>query len=58
MSLLQSFRGDLFLKPTLFSKKVGDRLNLETSLKLGDEINGHLVFGHVDGVGKLSQIKN
>ncbi len=44
-------------KTNLFSKKVGDRLNLETSLKLGDEINGHLVFGHVDGVGKLSQIK-
>ncbi|NQW53525.1 MAG: riboflavin synthase [Rhodospirillales bacterium] len=33
--------------------KVGSRLNLELSLKLGDELGGHLVYGHVDGVGKI-----
>ena len=32
---------------------VGSRLNLELSLKLGDELGGHLVYGHVDGVGKI-----
>ena len=32
---------------------VGSRLNLELSLKLGDELGGHLVYGHVDGVGKV-----
>lgn len=31
----------------------GTRLNLERALKLGDELGGHLVTGHVDGVGKV-----
>ncbi len=31
----------------------GRRLNLELSLKLGDELGGHLVYGHVDGVGRI-----
>jgi riboflavin synthase len=30
---------------------LGARLNLERALKLGDELGGHLVTGHVDGVG-------
>lgn len=36
--------------------KVGSRLNLELSLKLGDELGGHLVYGHVDGVGKIASM--
>lgn len=35
---------------------VGSRLNLELSLKLGDELGGHLVYGHVDGVGKIVSV--
>jgi riboflavin synthase len=35
---------------------VGSRLNLELSLKLGDELGGHLVYGHVDGVGKIASM--
>ncbi len=31
----------------------GARLNLERSLKLGDELGGHLVSGHVDGIAEL-----
>jgi riboflavin synthase len=31
----------------------GARLNLERSLKLGDELGGHIVTGHVDGVGEV-----
>jgi len=31
----------------------GRRLNLEQSLKLGDELGGHIVSGHVDGVGTI-----
>jgi riboflavin synthase len=31
---------------------VGSRVNLERSLRLGDELGGHLVSGHVDGVGE------
>ncbi len=33
--------------------EVGNRLNLEPALKLGDELGGHIVTGHVDGVGKV-----
>ena len=35
----------------------GMTINIENSLKLGDEISGHFVFGHVDGIGKLILIK-
>ena len=31
----------------------GARLNLETALRLGDELGGHIVTGHVDGVGRI-----
>ena len=31
---------------------VGTRVNLERSLKLGDELGGHIVSGHVDGLGE------
>ncbi|MDC1315908.1 riboflavin synthase, partial [Alphaproteobacteria bacterium] len=37
--------------------KKGMTINIENSLKLGDEISGHFVFGHVDGIGKLFSIK-
>jgi riboflavin synthase len=33
--------------------QVGDRVNLERALRLGDRLGGHLVQGHVDGVGKV-----
>lgn len=38
---------------TVGTWKEGDLLNFEPSLKLGDEIGGHLVFGHVDDVGEV-----
>lgn len=31
----------------------GSRLNLERSLRVGDELGGHFVLGHVDGIGEL-----
>lgn len=34
----------------------GSRINLEQSLKLGDELGGHFVFGHVDGVGEVVSV--
>ncbi|WP_321489583.1 riboflavin synthase [uncultured Hyphomonas sp.] len=34
----------------------GARVNLEQSLKLGDELGGHFVFGHVDGIGEIVSI--
>jgi riboflavin synthase len=33
----------------------GTKLNLERSLRLGDELGGHLVSGHIDGVAELSK---
>jgi riboflavin synthase len=33
--------------------EVGGQLNLEPALKLGDELGGHIVTGHVDGVGEV-----
>jgi len=35
----------------------GLRVNLEPSLKMGDELGGHFVFGHVDGLVTLSDIR-
>lgn len=34
----------------------GARLNLESALKVGDELGGHIVTGHVDGVGTVVSI--
>ena len=39
-------------KTTLGSWQPGQRVNLERALKAGDELGGHIVSGHVDGVGK------
>ena len=33
--------------------RVGDAVNLERSLRIGDEMGGHIVFGHVDAVGEI-----
>ena len=35
--------------------KLGDRVNLETSLRMGDEIGGHLVTGQIDGLAIVDQ---
>ena len=35
----------------------GDRVNLERSLRLEDRLSGHLVFGHVDGVGRVESVQ-
>ena len=40
-------------KTTLGRWRNGTRVNLERSLRLGDELGGHLVSGHVDGVGEV-----
>lgn len=40
---------------TVGSWKEGDRLNFEGSLKVGDEIAGHMVYGHVDQVGVIKR---
>ena len=37
--------------------QIGDSVNLERSLRLDDRLSGHLVFGHVDGVGQVLSIQ-
>ena len=37
---------------------VGNRINLERALKLGDELGGHIVSGHVDGLAEIKSIQN
>ena len=38
-------------------KKVGDRINLERALRIGDRLGGHMVTGHVDGVGVVREAR-
>ena len=40
-------------RTTVAEWKIGTRLNLERALKIGDELGGHLVSGHVDGVAEV-----
>lgn len=43
-------------KTTLGFLQAGDPVNLERSLRLGDELGGHLVTGHVDGQGRVLSV--
>lgn len=40
-------------RTTIGRRRVGDRLHLERALRLGDRLDGHLVAGHVDGLGTV-----
>lgn len=40
-------------RTTIGLKRPGDRLHLERALRVGDRLDGHLVSGHVDGVGEV-----
>jgi riboflavin synthase len=44
-------------RTTLGALRRGTRVNLERSLRLGDRLSGHLVFGHVDGIGRVERIE-
>jgi riboflavin synthase len=56
---LQGRRFDVDVSPetvaitTFGSAKIGERVNLERALRLSDRLDGHLVSGHVDGMGHL-----
>ena len=43
-------------KTTLTKWKIGTNVNLEHSLKLGDPIGGHMIYGHIDGIARVSSI--
>ncbi|HKK97574.1 MAG TPA: riboflavin synthase [Marivita sp.] len=44
-------------KTTLGGWAEGTRINLERSLKVGDELGGHIVSGHVDGLAKIIELR-
>lgn len=44
-------------KTTFGGARVGDRVNLERALRLSDRLDGHLVSGHIDSMGTLSDRK-
>ena len=44
-------------RTSLENLKRGDIVNLERALKLDDRLGGHIVSGHIDGVGKIKSIK-
>ncbi|WP_299689621.1 riboflavin synthase [uncultured Tateyamaria sp.] len=45
-------------KTNLSSWAVGKRVNLERALRVGDELGGHIVSGHVDGVAEVVSVKD
>jgi riboflavin synthase len=45
-------------KTTLDDWQAGRRINLERALKAGDELGGHIVAGHVDGVGRIKEVRS
>lgn len=49
--------GETLAKSNLGNLKNGDKLNLERALRLSDRLGGHIVSGHIDGVGKIVSIK-
>lgn len=42
-------------KTTLGELRIGDRVNMERAMALGDRLGGHFVQGHVDGVGTIRE---
>jgi len=49
--------GETLSKTTIGNWRDGMKINLEPSLKLGDELGGHFVFGHVDGLAVIESIE-
>lgn len=44
-------------KTTLKNWKIGQIINLEFALRMGDELGGHMVLGHVDDIAQIIEIK-
>ena len=49
--------GETLTKTTLGAWAAGDPVNLERAARLGDELGGHIVSGHVDGVGEVISVR-
>ena len=46
---------ETILKSNVKNLKIGDKVNLERSLKLGDRLDGHIVQGHIDQIGVCTE---
>lgn len=57
----QTFTADVseetLSRSTLGLLKQGDEVNLERAMRISDRLGGHLVSGHVDGVGKIRRVE-
>ncbi|MDI6776551.1 MAG: riboflavin synthase [Syntrophales bacterium] len=55
----RSFTADVssetLARTNLKTLKTGDKVNLEKALRLADPLGGHIVLGHVDGIGKIQE---
>lgn len=49
--------GETVKKTDLGNLSLGDNVNIERSLKVGERMEGHFVLGHVDGTGKIIKIE-
>ena len=49
--------GETISLTTLGTWKEGDPINLERAARVGDELGGHIVSGHVDGVGEVISVE-
>lgn len=49
--------GETLSASTLGDWRAGRRINLERAARLGDELGGHIVSGHVDGVGEVVSVE-
>jgi riboflavin synthase len=50
--------GETLSLTTLGAWKEGDPVNLERAARVGDELGGHIVSGHVDGVGEVVSVES
>src|SRR5882757_1846784 len=48
--------GETLSKTTLGEWKVGDKVNLERPMRVGDELGGHIVTGHIDGIAEIVRV--
>ena len=48
--------GETVSKTTIGGWKVGDPVNLERPLRVGDEFGGHIVTGHIDGIAEVASV--
>src|ERR1700733_537132 len=48
--------GETLSKTTIGEWKVGDPVNLERPMRVGDEFGGHIVTGHIDGIAEIKRV--